>query len=102
MSCAFLLSQAQYKIARAVRPAPQNGEEGGGIWGGDDVLRFEILLYLSLFFNNSLILMDFQSVIEAILILIGIREVREYRKERKNNDNQRKDAENGKNHGSTR
>lgn len=46
--------------------------------------------------------MDFQQVIEAILILIGIREIREYRKERKNNDIQRKDDQNGKNHGSTR
>jgi len=36
------------------------------------------------------------------LILIGIREIREYRKERKINDNQRKDDQNGKNHGSTR
>lgn len=70
--------------------------------GGDNVLRFEILLYLSLFFNKSLILMDFQQVIEAILILIGIREIREYRKERKINDNQRKDDQNGKNHSSTR
>ena len=76
--------------------------KGGGIWGGDDVLRFEILLYLSLFFNKSLQLMDFGQVIDAILILFAIRELREYRKDRKSSEISRKDANDGKNHGSTR
>lgn len=78
------------------------GGDLGGVWGGDDVLRLENLLYLSIFFNKSLHFMDFGQVIEAILVLLAIREMREYRKERKSNDNSRKDAENGKNHGSTR
>ena len=96
VSCAFLLSQAPYKIAPAVRPAPFFGDEGGGIWGGDDALRFENLLYLSLFFHKSLRFMDFGQVIEAILVLLAIREMREYRKERRSNDNSRKDAAHGK------
>lgn len=72
------------------------GEEGGGIWGGDDVLRFENLLYLPLFFHKSLQNMDFGQVIDAILILFAIRELREYRKDRKSSDISRKDAADGK------
>lgn len=68
----------------------------GGIWGGDDALRLENLLYLSIFYHKSLHFMDFGQVIEAILVLLAIREMREYRKERKSNDNSRKDADNGK------
>lgn len=86
----------------AVRPTPIFGEEGGGIWGGDDVLRFENLLYLSLFFNKLLQLMDFGQVVDAILILFAIRELREYRKDRKSSELSRKDANDGKNHGPTR
>lgn len=77
-------------------------KKGGGFGGGITVFFEKLCIFVSLFFHKSLILMDFQQVIEAILILIGIREIREYRKERKNNDIQRKDDQNGKNHGSTR
>lgn len=102
VSCAFLLSLAPYKIAPDVRPTPIFGEEGGGIWGGDDVLRLDFFVYLSLFFNKSLQLMDFGQVIDAILILFAIRELREYRKDRKSSELSRKDADNGKTNRSSR
>ena len=76
-------------------------KKGGGFGGGITVFLQKLCIFVNIF-SQSLFVMDFQQVIEAILILLGIREIREYRKERKNNDNSRKDAENGKNHGSTR
>lgn len=35
-------------------------------------------------------------IVEAVLIIVAIRELREYRKDRLRNDNTRKDADNGK------
>lgn len=78
------------------------GRKKGGGRGGGDVLRFENLLYLPLFFHKSWFVMELKEVFELLLIVLGIREVREYRIQRKNDSQQRKDADNGKNHGSTR
>lgn len=53
--------------------------------------------------NNMVTSMELKEILELILILLGVREVREYRRMRHDDiENSRKDADDGKNHSSTR